>query len=61
MDIDLANEKLDYSEADLSEIRSKLDFVMNEQNKIMDALDILRIHLNDILPEEDPKIYFNFN
>lgn len=91
MDVDLANEKLDYEviykkkfdeineqldelrykvnahgidfnnlESRLNEITSKLDFVMYEQNKILIALDILRIHLNDMLPDEASKIYFEF-
>lgn len=91
MDVDLANEKLDYEviykkkfdeinehldelhykvnahridfnnlEVRLNEITSKLDFVMYEQNKILNALDILRIHLNDMLPDEASKIYFEF-
>lgn len=91
MDVDLANEKLDYDviykkkfdeinerldelrykvnahgidfnnlEANLDNIKSKLDFVMYEQNKILIALDILRIHLNDMLPDEASKIYFEF-
>lgn len=92
MDVDLANEKLDYDviykkkfdeinnqieglrcivdyhkfdfrdlETNLNDIRSMMDFVMNEQNKLMNAIDILRIHLNNMLPDEEPKIYFNFN
>lgn len=92
MDVDLANEKLDYEviykkkfdeineqldklrykvnahgidfnnlESRLNEIISKLDFVMHEQNNILEALDILRIHLNDMLPDETPKIYLDFN
>ena len=92
MDVDLANEKLDYEviykkkfdeineqldelrykvnaqridfnnlEVRLNEIISKVDFVMHEQNKILEALDILRIHLNDMLPDEAPKIYLDFN
>lgn len=92
MDVDLANEKLDYDviykkkfdeiniqieglrcmvdnhkfdfrnlETNLNDLRSMMDFVMNEQNKLINAIDILRVHLNNMLPDEDPKIYFDFN
>ena len=45
------------NEHNLNDIRSKLDSITNEQNKIMNALDILRIRLNDILPK-DQQIFF---
>lgn len=48
-------------ETNLNDIRSMMDFVMNEQNKLMTAIDILRVHLNNMLPDEEPKIYFDFN
>ena len=92
MDVDLAEEKLDYDviykkkfdeinndisglqnivgehrfnfrnlEANLHDIRSMMDFVMDRQNKIINALDVLRIHLNDVLPDESSKIYFDLD
>ena len=92
MDVDLANEKLDYDviykkkfdeinsqifelqsivgehrfnfrnlETNLHDIRSMMDFVMDRQNKIINTLDVLRIHLNNVLPDESPKIYFDLD
>ena len=92
MDVDLANEKLDYDviykkkfdeiesqiielqgivdqhkfdfknlETNLNDIRSMMDFVIDRQNKLTNALDVLRIHLNTMLPDESPKIYFNLD
>lgn len=57
------NHKFDFRnlETNLNDLRSMMDFVMNEQNKLINAIDILRIHLNNMLPDEDPKIYFDFN
>lgn len=48
-------------EANLNDIKSMLDFVMDRQNKLTNALDVLRIHLNNILPDESPKIYFDLD
>ena len=48
-------------EANLNDIKSMLDFVMDRQNKLTNALDVLRIHLNTMLPDEYPKIYFNLD
>lgn len=59
----VAHHKFDFRnlETNLNDIRSMLDFTMNEQNKLMNAIDILRMHLNNMLPDEEPKIYFDFN
>ena len=48
-------------EANLNDIKSMLDFTMDRQNKIINALDALRIHLNNVLPDESPKIYFDLD
>lgn len=48
-------------EANLHDIRSMIDSTMDRQNKLTSAIDILRIHLNNILPDESPKIYFDFD
>ena len=48
-------------EANLHDIKSMLDFVMDRQNKLTNALDALRIHLNTMLPDESPKIYFDLD
>lgn len=48
-------------EANLNDIKSMLDFVMDRQNKLTNALDVLRIYLNNILPDESPKIYFDLD
>jgi septation ring formation regulator EzrA len=48
-------------EANLNDIKSMLDFVMDRQNKLTNALDVLRIHLNNILPDESLKIYFDLD
>ena len=48
-------------EANLNDIKSMLDFVMDRQNKLTNALDVLRIHLNNVLPDGEPRIYFNFD
>lgn len=92
MDVDLANEKLDYDviykkkfdeinsqilvlqgivgqhrfdfqnlETNLNDIRSMLDFVTYRQDKLINSIDILRIHLNNMLPDEEPKIYFDLD
>jgi len=92
MDVDLADEKLDYEvlykkkfdeinnqimalqhfvdkhnfdfinlETNLNDIRAMLDFATYERNKLINAIDILRVHLNNMLPDEEPKIYFDFN
>lgn len=92
MDVDLANEKLDYDviykkkfdeiesqiielqgivgkhrfdfgnlEANLNDIRSMIDFTIDRQNKLTNALDVLRFHLNNMLPDGEPRIYFDFD
>ena len=92
MDVDLANEKLDYDviykkkfdeinsqifelqgivdqhrfdfgnlKANLNDIRSMIDFIIDRQNKLTSAIDILRIHLNNMLPDGEPRIYFDFD
>lgn len=48
-------------ETNLNDIRSMMDFVMDRQNKIINALDALQIHLNNVLPDESPKIYFDLD
>lgn len=48
-------------ETNLNDIRSMMDFVIDRQNKLTNALDVLRIHLNTMLPDESPKIYFNLD
>ena len=48
-------------ETNLMDLRSMMDFVMDRQNKLTNALDVLRIHLNNILPDESPKIYFDLD
>ena len=48
-------------ETNLMDIRSMIDFTIDRQNKLTSAIDILRIHLNNILPDESPKIYFNLD
>jgi hypothetical protein len=48
-------------ETNLNDIRSMMDFAMDRQNKIINALDALRIHLNNVLPDESPKIYFDLD
>lgn len=48
-------------ESNLNDIKSMLDFVMDRQNKIINTLDVLRIHLNTVLPDEYPKIYFDLD
>lgn len=92
MDVDLADEKLDYDviykkkfdeinsqifelqgivgthsfdfrnlETNLNDIRSMIDYTIGRQDKLMNAIDILRFHLNNMLPNEYPKIYFDFD
>ena len=48
-------------EANLHDIRSMMDFVMDRQNKLTNALDALRIHLNTMLPDDYQKIYFDLD
>lgn len=48
-------------ESNLNDIRSMIDFTIDRQNKLTNAIDILRIHLNNMLPDEYPKIYFDFD
>ena len=48
-------------EANLNDIKSMLDFTIDRQNKIVNTLDALRIHLNTILPDEYPRIYFDLD
>ena len=48
-------------ETNLNDIRSMMDFVIDRQNKLTNALDVLRIHLNNVLPDGEPRIYFNFD
>lgn len=48
-------------EANLHDIRSMIDSTMDRQNKLTSAIDILRIHLNNMLPDESPKIYFDLD
>ena len=71
MDVDKVDEKIDYEviykkkfdeiNNQLDNIKSMLDYVIDEQHKLIDYMDILRVHLNNMLPEEDPKIYFDSN
>lgn len=48
-------------EANLHDIRSMIDSTMDRQNKLTSAIDILRIHLNTMLPDEYPRIYFDLD
>ena len=48
-------------EANLHDIRSMIDSTMDRQNKLTSAIDILRIHLNNMLPDEYPRIYFDLD
>lgn len=48
-------------ETNLNDIRSMMDFTIDRQNKLTNALNVLRIHLNTILPDESPKIYFDLD
>lgn len=48
-------------ETNLMDIRSMLDFTMDRQNKLINALDVLRIHLNTMLPDDYPRIYFDLD
>ena len=48
-------------ETNLMDLRSMMDFTIDRQNKLTSAIDILRIHLNNILPDESPKIYFDLD
>lgn len=59
----LNDHKFDFRnlESNLHDIRSMIDFTIDRQNKLTNAMDILRIHLNTILPDEYPKIYFDLD
>lgn len=48
-------------ENNLNDIRSMLDVVMYKQDKLTNAIDTLRIHLNTMLPDDYPKIYFDLD
>ena len=48
-------------ETNLMDIRSMIDFTIDRQNKITNALDVLRLHLNTILPDDYPRIYFDLD
>lgn len=48
-------------ETNLMDLRSMMDFVIDRQNKLTSAMDILRIHLNTMLPDEYPKIYLDLD
>ena len=48
-------------ETNLMDLRSMMDFTIDKQNKLTNALDVLRIHLNTILPDEYPRIYFDLD
>ena len=48
-------------ESNLNDIRSMIDCTIYRQNKLINALDVLRIHLNTMLPDEYPKIYFDLD
>ena len=48
-------------ETNLNDLRSMLDVVMYKQDKLINAIDILRIHLNNALPDEYPRIYLDFD
>lgn len=48
-------------ETNLMDIRSMLDFTIDRQNKLTNAIDILRVHLNNMLPDGEPRIYFNLD
>jgi hypothetical protein len=48
-------------ETNLMDLRSMMDFTIDRQNKLTNALDVLRIHLNTMLPDESPKIYFDLD
>jgi hypothetical protein len=48
-------------ETNLMDLRSMMDFTIDRQNKLTSAIDILRIHLNTILPDEYPRIYFDLD
>lgn len=48
-------------ETNLMDLRSMMDFTIDRQNKLTSAIDILRIHLNNVLPDEYPRIYFDLN
>lgn len=48
-------------EANLHDIRSMIDFTMDRQNKLTNAIDILRVHLNNMLPDGEQKIYFDLD
>ena len=48
-------------ETNLIDLRSMMDFTIDRQNKLTNALDALRIHLNNVLPDESPKIYFDLD
>lgn len=59
----LNDHKFDFRnlESNLHDIRSMMDFTIDRQNKLTNALDVLRIHLNTMLPDESPKIYFDLD
>ena len=48
-------------EANLHDIRSMIDSTMDRQNKLTSAIDILRIHLNNMLPDGEPRIYLDLD
>ena len=48
-------------ETNLMDLRSMMDFTIDRQNKLTSAIDILRVHLNNILPDGEPRIYFDFD
>lgn len=48
-------------EADLNGIKSILDYLTYRQDKLINAMDVLRVHLNNVLSDEDPKIYFDLD
>lgn len=48
-------------ESNLNDIRSMIDFTIDRQNKLTSAIDILRIHLNNILPDGEPRIYLDLD
>ena len=48
-------------ETNLMDIRSMIDFTIDRQNKITNALDILRVHLNNMLPDGEPRIYLDLD
>lgn len=48
-------------ETNLHDIRSMIDFTIDRQNKLTNAIDILRVHLNNMLPDGEPRIYFDLD